>query len=265
MNILIPTRNRAENQLTANTLRGAGIEPILVINHDDRAKYNFQTLKVHASNIVEKRQAIIDRFGSEGKLVMCDDDMRFYTRRIDLFTQKGFTADRFEKAFEYDIQRLFQKISDLLNFEVHVGVASRFMANQQKPPTRIGGKYIRVLAYNFNNMKSMRKLLGYTHIPKPPRYRFPGHEDHDFNMQLQAMGYRCVVITSYAQDDLGQFKPGGCATWRTLESDIVEMQRFAAAWPGMVSFGKPNEKNPIGRMRIAWKKLREKSQSSFLS
>lgn len=255
MNILIPTRNRAENQLTANTLRGAGIEPILVINHDDRAKYNFHTLKVHASNIVEKRQAIIDHFGGEGKLVMCDDDMRFYTRNIDPSPSKDFTADRFERADNVGIQLLFQKISDLLNFEGHVGVASRFMANQQKPPTRIGGKYIRVLAYNFNNMKS----------GPPPRYRFPGHEDHDFNMQLQAMGYRCVVLTSYAQDDLGQFKPGGCATWRTPESDIAEMQRFAAAWPGIVSFGKPDEKNPIGRMHIAWKKLCEKSQSTFLS
>ena len=255
MNILIPTRNRADNQLTANTLRGAGIEPILVINHDDRAKYNFHTLKVHASNIVEKRQAIIDRFGNEGKLVMCDDDMRFYTRNIDPSPSKDFTADRFKRADDFSIQLLFQRILDLLNFEVHVGVASRFMANQQKPPTRIGGKYIRVLAYNVNNMKS----------GPPPRYRFPGHEDHDFNMQMQSMGYRCVVITSYAQDDLGQFKPGGCATWRTPESDIAEMQRFAAAWPGIVSFGKPDEKNPIGRMHIAWKKLREKSQSSFLS
>ena len=260
MNILIPTRNRAGNQLTANTLRSAGIEPILVINHDDRAKYNFHTLKVHASNIVEKRQAIIDKFGSEGKLVMCDDDMRFYTRRMSFASQilnrsSDFTTDRFSKATTKEIAALFQRISDLLNFEVHVGVASRFMANQQKPPTRIGGKYIRVLAYNFNNMKS----------GPPPRYRFPGHEDHDFNMQMQSMGYRCVVITSCAQDDLGQFKPGGCATWRTPESDIAEMQRFAAAWPGIVSFGKPDEKNPIGRMHIAWKKLREKSQSLFLS
>lgn len=236
MKILIPTRGRPNMQYTAELLRNADIPFTLVLNSDDEEYYpeHYNTMKVSSTNIVSKRQAIIDLFGNE-KLVMCDDDMKFFTRG----------NDRYRESTREELQLLFKRVEHELNTFAHVGTSSRFMANYRHHDHELGGRYIRLLAYNF-------KLL-----TKPrPQYRFPGHEDHDFNMQMQALGCIPKVLTCFAQDDHGQFNPGGCSTWRTPESDLKEMQTFAEAWPVIVSFSKPNGKYPIGRMRIAWAKLR---------
>lgn len=237
MKILIPTRGRPNNQYTAELLREAGIPFTLVLNSDDyKGNYSseYPCLQVESTTIVSKRQAIIDLFGHD-KMIMCDDDMKVYTRE----------NNRYRISSSLEIVEMIKRISLELDSHVHVGLASRFMANYRHHDHEMGGRYIRLLAYNFNLLSKPR-----------PRYRFPGHEDHDFNMQLQSLGCIPKVLTCCAQDDYGQFNPGGCSTWRTPDSDIKEMQRFAKAWPGIVSFSIPNEKYSIGRMKIAWAKLK---------
>ena len=245
MKILIPTRGRFHDQPTADLLAAAGIQFTLVLNWEDNTRYAYPSIRIHAANIVQKRQTIINRYGSD-KLVMLDDDMKFYWRLDNKFIRIGDSpSDKIE------LRSLFNRIERELDSFVHIGVASRFMAQNLDPECVTGGKYIRVLAYNFNLFNRRNDLA------VRPAYRFPGHEDHDFNMQLQRMGYPNRVISCYAQEDYGQFASGGCATWRTPASDLLEIKRFGSAWPSIISFGKPNEKYPGGRMKISWRKLRQ--------
>lgn len=236
MEIYIPTRARADKQITADTLQeAAGVEPILVISKCDKDKYpeKYNTLRISESGITNTRNAILQKAGK--RFLMLDDDMTFFKRNKSdnkctrLSTHKQFSD-------------MFQGINKLLDKYPIVGVAERFLIHTTPYPLRFACRQLHLFAVN-------KELL-----PQGIKFRGRLFEDVDIVMQCLLAGKTNVVMTNYAQHQKKQGAPGGCNTWRTEQLEHEENERFTKRWKGYIS---PARDGQVKKFVIHWRRLAE--------
>lgn len=239
MKIYIPTRGRPDRQRTLEALTDAGLSPVLVLSKDDptrRGHYHdaHTPLVVNASNIHEKRQAILNytRKSGGGKFVMMDDDLTFFAR-----DRRG----KFAKAGVDELASMVEMLEDVLDTHAHVGIVDKFMCQGRPRGVVEHGRYNQVLAYNT------------TLFPKPwPTFRLITNQEHDFHLQLATRGCAPAIICEYSKD-AAYYAEGGCSHYRTPSLERVMFKEMRRLWPDYVRL-LPTQKRPGLRMQVAWKK-----------
>lgn len=162
------------------------------------------------------------------RYIVADDDLKLY-KRVD---DKKFV--RVEDG-SVDVDVFLDELELFLDSHAHGGVQQRFMAHTSVRGHIFDKRYLKLAAYNTELM------------PVEPKFRLRVHEDIDAQLQLAAMGCSAFLMTEWAIDDLGQYKPGGCQRYRTPEVEEAEFQKLRKYHPKYVSFIN-------GRSRVAWQK-----------
>jgi hypothetical protein len=239
MKIYIPTRGRPHRQITADQLREAGIPYTLVCTKGDPTLKEYEQrgdkiVVVNAFGLTDKRQKILEM--APDKFCMLDDDLRFYARTED---GKRFIKISTPKEF----RSLFQDIEEALGQNAQVGLADKFMAQAQPRMYKTGGRYNQVMAYN-------KKLFA---GGKWVRFRTVTNQEHDFHLQLSALGLPPRILTEWSKD-APYYAKGGCSIYRTPAVEkrgFGELQKY---WPNIVKIV-PHAKNISGlAVRFNWKK-----------
>ncbi len=227
MKIYIPTIGRADKQRTAEVLRAAGLDFVLVTSDTDPASYaGWPHVVIEEYGIRDRRQWILDN-AEEDKVIMMDDDLRFFFRAEE---------KKFRQADPTEVACMVNAVVAMLDHYAHGGVTDRFMCNAQPRIFKENSRYYHILAYN--------KAL----FPDPaPRYTLYTSEEQEMNLKLLTAGKKNFVITEWTTDDV-PYAPGGCSMWRTPDLETQEAKKLAEMFPGIVT----NTGGP--KNRIAWKK-----------
>lgn len=244
MLVVIPSRGRAGKMRVMEKMPRTQLVVVVVPKDEqqdyERAYRKLGTSNVHVvglayNNIGDKRQWILDAYGST-PLVMLDDDLRFRVRE---------DGKHFRAAETEDVAAMLKKIEHLLTDYVHVSIADEFMCQHNPPGLKVGGRYNQVLAYNFANLTNPKQ--------KRPRFRLAINEEHDVNIQLCQMGHRPRILTDYTKGSKYN-AVGGCSTWRTPEFELEQFEEFARLWPDVVTI-RNGGSNLCGKtVRVNWRR-----------
>ena len=191
------------------------------------------------------RQWMIDN--SPDKVLMLDDDLRFYKRRSD---------DRklLEKSTAEDVGETFAAIAAALDDFPLVGIASREGANRNVETYLYNTRILRLLAYRADELRERGIRFD----------RVPVMEDFDVALQLLRSGRKNAVLNSWAHNQEGSGLKGGCSTYRTREVQAEAAHRLAQLHPGLVRVTTKVTKGAWGGgertdVVINWKKAYELS------
>lgn len=243
MRIFIPTLRRQNKQVTwANLPPTVREKTVLVVNADEAGTYGGRpelVLPPEIRGIGAVRQHLCD-ICDGGKLVMLDDDLRFYVRRTDEPTL-------LRQPLEGEVESMFNAIEAMLTEFPLVGVASREGANRNTDPMLYNTRILRLLAYNSGVLAKVGAKFN----------RLPVMEDFDVALQLLRAGYENVVLNQWAQNQEGSDLNGGCSTYRTTEVQAQAARGLAELHPGLVRVvEKPAWRGSGTRLdvQIFWKK-----------
>jgi len=245
MQICIPSRSRPLNQ---KTIKGLSEELwpyiTLVVPFDQYIQYRQVTpmdvkiLPFDGFGIAAKRQFML-RLKESGKILMLDDDLKFYRRIED--------GSRFLPTKPEQTVEMINNICTLLGKYTMVGLADKFMS-QSLPRGHIE-------CHRFNQTLCFNR----DRFPKPwPEFRGLIAEEHDIMLQLITRGHKTAIITEYSKVDR-PYSKGGCSDWRTTEIMMSEIERMAQLWPGIVTYTeyparKDGTRHPQGyKVRFDWK------------
>lgn len=257
MKIYIPTRGRAQKQITYHALP-AGIQKLttLVVDYSERHMYpcypNVLVLPPTKDTIGRVRQAICDwhdttKYGPS--LLMMDDDLSFYRRRTD-------QPDKFEDVEDNDVVYMVRALDHVMNkvgFK-HAGIMAREGGNRMvadKQNTRL----LRVLAYNVETMRKHNVRFD----------RLIVMEDFDVALQLLQLGYPSMALCSWVHNQVGSGAAGGCSLYRTLERQAEGARGLHKLHPRFVKVVEKTTKTAWGGatridVMVQWKKAFESSK-----
>lgn len=224
MKILIPSRSRPNAQITADALRAARVDYTIIRTDGDATIYPEYHPQMFApvTDIRGKRQWIMDEHPGQ-KILVCDDDVSFF-HVVD-----GATSP----ASPDHVRRIVSSFSEALNEYAHVGIARRYMIQNQPQPSVRNRKIMHVCGFNL------------AMFPTPaPQYRLKVCEDIDYNMQLMAAGRPSLLITEYCHQDGPYMASGGCSDWRTKQIMHDGMVSLRDLWPNHVKLrGGPEDRH----------------------
>lgn len=220
--IAIPSRSRATLQKTIHNL-SSDIWPWIhiVVPGSQYAEYRANIpaeidifMAGDQAGVREKRAFILN-MTSTGKVIMMDDDLRFYRRSED--------GKKFPPASRKDTIEMVEEIERTLDIYPMVGLTDKFMS-QTKPR-------------GFVECQRFNQVLGFNRdlFPHPwPKFRIQHDEEHDIHLQFLTRGHKTAVITEWSKGDYPNSK-GGCSEWRTPEVLRATHQTLMELWPGIVS------------------------------
>jgi hypothetical protein len=271
LGIYIPTLRRVNNQITYRFLPSdIQKKTTLVVDHSERGRYpaHMRTLVCppRCDHIGKVRQFIVDqhdvaRLGP--KLIMLDDDLNF-SRRCDegggpMATRKRRdTRTLFLSMRPGDWETMFRQIEKLLDDHVHVAVRHREMA-QDEHDVEYCVRALRALAYDVRELRRLKVRFD----------RMTVMEDFDVTLRLLRMGHPNAVISTFVQNQRASGSPGGCSTYRTMETQKQGALALARAHPDFVKVVTKQTKaiawNAQERMdvEIQWKKAYLSSGKEF--
>lgn len=212
MQIVIPTRGRVHEQVTWNSLPASISKNVQLVVRQDEAhkydpKYPLLIMPWGPEGIAETRDWIVDKFPND-LICMLDDDMRFFTRRMD-------DPTKFLPIQPYDVKVMFDTIECSLHRFAHVGIAAREGANRRVETTYFNSRAMRLLAYDTAYIKRLGLEFG------------PATFMCDFHMTLSLLeqGLPNIILNSWCNDQKSSDAPGGCSGQRTATG-----QTQAAYW-----------------------------------
>lgn len=244
MKIFIPTYRRPYRQITYTNLPPIIQEQTtLVVDSSEANSHGKKNVWVLPDGIQGRigrvRQHIVDEFPNE-KIVMMDDDLRFYARRNDDRTKlRQPTSD--------DIVQMFSAIESSLNTAPFVGIASREGANRNTDHVLINTRIMRLLAYDTKKI----------HEHKIQFDRLQVMEDFDVAIQLLRAGQINIVLNDFAHNQDGSDASGGCSTYRTEMIQAQAAQGLKELHPDFVKVVEKKSWSGVGTrldVQIAWKK-----------
>jgi hypothetical protein len=247
--LYIPTFGRVKQQVTlANIPEIIRKRVILVVYESEKDAFPGQRMMVVPSDvhgIAAKRQFIMEnhdgtKFGPH--IVMLDDDLRFFIRRLD-------DPMKFMQANNAQIIDMFNEIGTQLLEFAHVGILGREGGNRVNTPFLFNTRMMRVLAYDVNVFR--KEQIDFT--------RGGNMCDFDVTLQLLRKGYPNCVLTSWVQDQGSSNAPGGCSITRTSEVQTADAERLHDNHPQFVKLVTKTTKFAWGGqdrtdVRIQWKK-----------
>lgn len=247
MRIFIPTRGRPFRQPTADALYEAGIQFTFVFSASDLSLDSYDAAiknlypkaghwTMTVSGIMEKRQSIFEH-ATDNKIIMLDDDLKFYKRRRD----GGFNI-----ATKAQIRQMIKSIEKALDKNAHVGLVDKFMS-QTRPRGRVhSGRYNQVLGYNMRMIAERVRLLssnGMMHHDSHPKFRLSLNQEHDMHLQLLELGFAPTILTEYSKN-AAFYAAGGLSHMRTKTLERSVFKKLQALWPQYVKLRK--SKHSIG-------------------
>jgi hypothetical protein len=253
MQIIIPTRQRRDQQLTLQSLPGELRKRTTIVCPNKEAFYLSaldERVKVIAQpysdwTIARKRRWILEEFHQRGeeKIIMLDDDLRFSTRiNEDDWHLKELTGN--------DLIEQFQLLEDKLGPEFpHVGFGPRQGNNRLE---EVGWKTPAKMCYS----------LGY-YLPVVVKEcelgRIETREDMDLTLQLLRKGYPNAVLQTTVNDQRKYDAPGGATNERTIESSNADAYKLAQLHPGYVTTVEKKYKASVPRVEVIcqWQKALE--------
>jgi hypothetical protein len=248
MKIYIPTRGRPFNQETLKHFpQEMKKQVVLVIDEDEKDEYHWcpntpkMIIPANIKGIGPKRKYIVENT-DDPRIVMLDDDLRFYIRKSPTDWHL-----RYLESEEYPA--LFGLLDEWMDQGyAHCGVSAREGNNRIEALRVENTRYMRVLAYNLDAFPK-DVVWGRTRIM----------EDFDMALQLLRRGKACSVSYYYAQGQKSSNASGGCSEWRTMEVQSEGAERLAALHPTCVKVVEKSTKTAWeGQtrkdVRVGWKK-----------
>ena len=250
MKIYIPTRGRAYNQETLNwfpkSMQTDGSVVLVVDPHELDQYHNYpDTPKMGIpegmTGIGPKRKYIVENT-DDPRIVMLDDDLRFYIRKSPTDWHL-----RYLESSEYPA--LFGLLDEWMDQGyAHVGVSAREGNNRVETLSVENTRYMRVLGYNLDAFPSDVEW-GRTQVM----------EDFDISLQLLRRGKACKVSYYYAQGQKSSNADGGCSEWRTIDVHNAGAERLNELHPTCVKVVEKQTKTawnglPRKDVVVGWKK-----------
>ena len=251
MKIYIPTRGRADNQVTLSFFPESMRENVVLVidadeeeqyvNRDGHYKYvcEYMVVPEDIKGISKKRQYIHENT-TDNKIVMLDDDLRFYIRKS--------TNDWHLRYLEPDeYPALFGLLDTWLDTYAHVGVSAREGNNRVEHLAVENTRYMRVLGYNLDMFDGVE--LGRVEVM----------EDFDINLQLLRQGKPSKISYYYAQGQKSSNAAGGCSEWRTIDVHNEGAERLHNLHPDFVKIVEKETKTawngmPRKDVQVQWKR-----------
>jgi hypothetical protein len=240
LQIMIPSRSRSQYVRTIYHLSENLWPSITIVVPPEQYKsyradipMEIEILEFDGAGIAAKREFIL-HLNHTGKVIMLDDDLKFYKRTED--------GARFPGTFHLQTEQMIGEIVDFLDCYPMVGLTDKFMSQ-----TRPRGY---VECHRFNQVLGFNRDL----LPKPwPQFRVPHDEEHDVHLQLLTRGCKTAVLTEWSKADKAD-APGGCNDWRNADILKYTHEKLIELWPGIVSIdsskGKP-------KARYNWQRAKE--------
>jgi hypothetical protein len=253
MRIVIPTRQRTDQQLTLRSLPRSLWEFTTLVC-PKKEVFKLSGLNEHIEvlaqpdpdwTIAQKRAWIIKYWYSKGedKVLMFDDDLRFATRvsEDDWHLKEIMGAELGE-----EIMRLFEKLGQ--DFP-HVGFGPRQGNNRLE---EVGWKTPGKMCYS----------LGYflpVVVNECELGRIETREDMDLTLQLLRKGYPNAIWQTTVNDQRKYDAPGGATNERTIESSNADAKKLAELHPGYVNTVQKEYKASVPRIEVVcqWQKALE--------
>lgn len=214
--IYIPSRGRVTRQFTLAQLP-LELRKItyLVVDEPEYNTYKAAhftkckaVLKSGGKGIAKVREFIANHC-TKPKLIMLDDDLRFYARI------EGSTKLRKLEVHEYIT--MFDEVSNWLDIVPHAAISAREGNNRIKEPYRYAARALRCLAFRTAEYKKIASVGRITVM-----------EDFDSALRLMRQGWANVVLFNYAQNqDGGSNRAGGCSSYRTMAIQGLAAQTLA--------------------------------------
>jgi hypothetical protein len=234
--IFIPSRSRWQNVRTLFNL-SEQLWPLVsvVVPYSQFTVYRaslprpVDIIPFSGEGIHTKRDFIL-HLKPDGKIIMMDDDLKFYKRTGD--------GTRFPGTHPQETEEMMDTLIYLLDHYPMVGLTDKFMSQTKPRPVMECHRFNQVLGFN-------RDLL-----PNPwPKFRVPHDEEHDFHLQLLTRGYKTSVLTEWSKSDKSD-APGGCSDWRNETVLRQAHEKLMELWPGIVTIDTSKEKP---KARYNWK------------
>lgn len=248
VDIYIPTLGRIFQETYASLPKELQQQVRFVIPWEDKILTGNNVLRTPPglSGIAATRQWIIDRsnFGRPGlpvKVCMLDDDLVFATRRED-------DPTKFRNSTATEILQLFKDIDSYLDNFAHVGVATREGGNRDTNATASNTRLLRILAYRADVLRDNDVRFDRVELM----------EDFDVTLQLLRKGYPNLKLNWIVHNQRSSNAPGGCSTYRTLETQREAAIKLATLHPEFVTTVVKQTKtawngNERTDVRIGWK------------
>lgn len=233
MIIYIPTRGRSEKQITWAQLTPAlQNSTVFVVNCDEvgRLENLSRTLRCPRTvkTIGDVRQYIIEQHDVKKygpRILMLDDDLRFFRRRTDDQT-------KFYPCTEGQLEQCMEHVNEILKLYAHCGILAREGGNRIQAEG--GGDKTGGLVQNTRLLRA----LGYdVTVLRKHGVRFDRNivmEDFDVALQLLRLGYHNIALVDYVQDQGGSNAPGGCSLYRTLARQTEGARKLRSLHPDFV-------------------------------
>lgn len=194
------------------------------------------------------RQWILDNV-QDSKVVLLDDDLKFYCRRDD-------DATKLRAPKDGELEQMFDAIDLMLNNFQMVGVASREGANRNTEALLHNTRIMRLMAFDFDFLRAKKLKFD----------RLTCMSDFDMTLQILRNGGENVILNSWAHNQDGSNASGGCSEYRTLDVLADSAYGLEVLHPDFVNVVEKETKAAWGGgartdVRIAWKKAYEEGRS----
>lgn len=246
LDIIIPTRGRWDLKLTCDALPKS-LRPFVHIvcpvrevpRHADVRPWAETHAQPDGDNmtIAAKRAWIMQKWPRD-KIVMLDDDLRFFVKRDG-------EPKRLRSATDADLEFWFAELEKKLSPEVpQAGFSSRLFNNAKAPGWEQAKRMQYVLGYYLPTMREHADLSG----------RIGTREDMDYVLQMLSKGFPNEVCFTIAVEQSNDYAArGGCTGQRTTASSDTDAELLSELHPGIVRVVQKDYKgNPRKEVVVRW-------------
>lgn len=257
--IYIPTLARVDRQVTASSLKLAGVPYKLVCREEeaDLLRGRGHDVLVEPKSTLRNgvghtRQFIMNHDDNES-LIMMDDDLVFARRgkRTDnpMYLSPCEPSDIVEM-----VNWLESKVVDGSPYAM-AGVSSREGNNRKENDFAENTRMMRVLSINKD--KFVKSGADFSSVPLM--------DDFDVTLSLLLAGYPNIETCIFTNNQHGSNMNGGCQNYRTLAIHGATAKALAAKYPLFVQAVEKETKNSWGGgvrtdVKVYWKKAYQSSQ-----
>ncbi len=261
MQIVIPTHNRVNRQITLNAIPESIRDEVLLVASSPeeceqlREFYDHKNVKCAAvKTIADKRQWIMENVKAK-KILMLDDDMTFQARSPIKYrkyingrwksTDTAYPVLVGRYATDKYVLRTLAGLSDMLDTYAHVGISSRMGNDTEEGSYKNTARMMHAIGYHSGTF--LREKLKFNQV----KFR----EDFNITLHLLSRGLNNYVHYDLCVSPGSYGAKGGCSDERTVELSNNEALKLQMLHPNYVRVVEKMYKNvPRREVVISWKK-----------